>query len=163
MTHTYRALTPSQLEHNPGPWILVGIFTFVGMLNLVAALAAGVLAGGTLGPFNEEAARMIGNFYGAGPFLAGLPDSTVAGALTTLGVAFLVLSIANFVVAWGIADYRRWAWSAGIGLAVIGLVVFPVGTILAVVTLVYLGMSRAAFDAPHYREERVERRRSRTT
>lgn len=40
---------------------------------------------------------------------------------------------------------------------------FPVGTILAVVTLVVLGLSRAAFEAPAHREEVAERRRSRVT
>lgn len=144
---------------SPGVWILTGIFTFVGLLNLLPFLASLAGAAGFLTGGDETVIDQLNNFMGVGP-LAGLPDATVAGTLTTIGLVFLALAILNFAAAWGIWSLRRWAWGLGVVLAIIGLLFVPVGTVLGVVTLVYLAMSRTAFMGREVVEERVERPRA---
>jgi hypothetical protein len=51
-------------------------------------------------------------------------------AVVAIGVVLVVLAAANFVVGWGLRMLRIWARVPAIILAVIGLLGFPIGTLL---------------------------------
>jgi len=76
---------------------------------------------------------------GFGTERAGLLGSAIIGAAgITLAIVFAALGVINLIVASGIAKGKVWARYAGIVLAVISLLAFPIGTILGVIALMGL-------------------------
>ena len=55
-----------------------------------------------------------------------------------LGVALIVIGVLDIVIGWGLWNLKRWARTVAIVLAVIGLISFPIGTVISIITLWYL-------------------------
>jgi len=51
---------------------------------------------------------------------------------------FGLLAILYFVVAWGLWNGKGWARMVAIVLAILGLLNFPIGTIISIILLIYL-------------------------
>ncbi len=93
------------------------------------------------------------------PFIVGVaasgdPDARVAvpivGGIMVLAAGFLfLLALANILVGWGLWQMREWARIAAIGLSVLRLLNFPVGTIIGGLIIWYLLQPQtvAAFQA----------------
>ena len=81
---------------------------------------------------------------GWGTERSGLLGSALLGATGIfLAAGFAVFGIADLVIASGIAKGRPWARIAGIVMAVILIVAFPVGTVLGIIALLGLLGSNA--------------------
>jgi len=55
-----------------------------------------------------------------------------------VGEVLIVIGILDIVIGWGLWNLKRWARTFAIVLAVIGLIGFPIGTVISIVTLWYL-------------------------
>jgi len=55
-----------------------------------------------------------------------------------VGGALIVIGILDIVIGWGLWSLRKWARTAAIVLAVVGLISFPIGTIISIIILWYL-------------------------
>ncbi|PKP58903.1 MAG: hypothetical protein CVT89_02095 [Candidatus Altiarchaeales archaeon HGW-Altiarchaeales-2] len=66
---------------------------------------------------------------------------------TILGVVFLIVGVAELVVAYGILNLNKWARTTGIVLAVISLINIPIGTIISIVILYFLLMNEETKNA----------------
>jgi len=58
--------------------------------------------------------------------------------LWVLGVALIVIGVLDILIGWGLWNLKRWARTVAIVLAVIGLISFPIGTVISIITLWYL-------------------------
>lgn len=92
-----------------------------------------------------------GMFMAAGPVLIPA-DVPGAGAIfAALGGFIVLIGLLYFLVGWGLWTGRAWAWTAALVLAIIGLLGFPIGTIISVIILYYLtrpGVKRYFGKAP---------------
>lgn len=87
-----------------------------------------------------------GALIGWGTERAGLLGSALlGGAGIALAVVFVAFGVIALLVAAGIARGRVWARYAGIGLAVLYLLAFPIGTVLGTIALMGL-IGRDASD-----------------
>lgn len=87
-----------------------------------------------------------GALIGWGTERAGLLGSALLGAAgIVLAIVFAAFGIANLLIAAGIARGKMWARYAGIAMAIILLIGFPVGTILGTIALMGL-LGRDASD-----------------
>lgn len=75
----------------------------------------------------------------SGILLAFLFDS---GGIVVL---FLIIAIFYFITGWGLLNLKKWSWYIALILSIIGLVGFPVGTIISVIVLWYLWKTRNYF------------------
>jgi len=77
-------------------------------------------------------------FFIFSPLLIG--DPTGSGlVLATLGaICSGVLGIIAFALGWGLWTLQPWAWTGAIIFAIIGLINFPIGTIISIIILIYL-------------------------
>lgn len=83
---------------------------------------------------------------GFGTERAGLLGSALLGAAgIILAVVFAALGVIDLLVAAGVARGKLWARYAGIVIAVIYLLAFPIGTVLGVIALMGL-LGRDAAD-----------------
>jgi uncharacterized membrane protein (DUF2068 family) len=123
----YQSRTVTEQRASPGIWILVGVFVFTGCLMVVAGLGVGVADTGI-------------NFLPANSLL--IHNAVAVTSLGALGLALVIIGVLDFITAWGIWRTRGWGWGLAMILSIISLAAFPVGTIVAVPTIVYLGMVR---------------------
>jgi hypothetical protein len=84
------------------------------------------------------------------PFIIGVsaaasydPDAgtatVIVGILGLLfGGLFVLIAIANFVVGWGLWHQREWARISAMGLAILRLINFPLGTIIGGAIIIYM-------------------------
>lgn len=118
---------------------VLSLYHFVSAaLNLMGmCLAAAFLSSGGL-------AMLAMRDRGAG-FAGGLLF-LMGSALATL---LLLLAVANLVVGWGLWKERAWARVWAMGLALLRLINFPIGTIIGAVILWYLLLpeTKAQFSA----------------
>ncbi|MES2594631.1 MAG: hypothetical protein V4662_04820 [Verrucomicrobiota bacterium] len=109
----------------------------------------------------EATVKSVGTLYYLGMFLLG-----VVGVMTLvsgfgqskgedigLGIFFLVISIAQGFLAYGLRRLRSWARWPSVVLSMIGLLGFPMGTIINVVILFsLLGAKANMVFSPAYKE-----------
>lgn len=100
---------------------------------------------------------ICGVFYAAGAFFlplvltfvasivgsSGDPDAAMATGIlgltgVTLSVMFVVLAIPHLLVGWGMLKFKPWARIGGIVLGALGLLSFPIGTLIGIYALVIL-------------------------
>lgn len=55
-----------------------------------------------------------------------------------VGAVLIVIGILDIVIGWGLWTLKKWARTFAIVLAIIGLISFPIGTVISIVTLRYL-------------------------
>jgi len=55
-----------------------------------------------------------------------------------VGAVLIAIGILDIIIGWGLWSLRKWARTVAIVLAVIGLISFPIGTIISIITLWYL-------------------------
>jgi len=83
---------------------------------------------------------------GWGTERAGLLGSALLGATGIfLAAGFIVLGVADLVIASGLAKGRSWARIAGIVMSVIYLIAIPIGTVIGIIALMGL-LGRDARD-----------------
>ena len=105
---------------------IVGVLYIVfGALGTLGALALMLVFGG--------AATAVGTTAEPGDAAIALPIIGLAGA--GLVTFLLVLSLPGIIVGIGLLRYRPWARIAGIVLAVLNLINFPFGTVVAIYAL----------------------------
>jgi RNA polymerase subunit RPABC4/transcription elongation factor Spt4 len=76
----------------------------------------------------------------------------LAGLGVLFGTILFIIGLLDLVVGWGLWTLQSWARMAAIVLAVIGLLAFPIGTIISIIILWYLFKPevKAAFGVPTY-------------
>src|SRR3989475_7885847 len=82
--------------------------------------------------FIQGAIWIVGGFVIAGLFFF---DGAIAAICGGIGV---ILGIANFIVGWGLWTLQGWAPMVAIILAILALFNFPIGTLISIITLIYL-------------------------
>ena len=55
-----------------------------------------------------------------------------------VGAVLIVIGILDIVIGWGLWSLRKWARTVAIVLAIVGLISFPIGTVISIITLWYL-------------------------
>jgi hypothetical protein len=107
---------------------------------------------------HEASIKAVGALYyigGAVMTIAGLMGAV--GAPRSEGVALLLFigafGVAQLVVAWGVRAFRPWGRVVGIILSVIGLIGFPIGTLISAYIL-YLLLSKKGrtIFSPEYQD-----------
>jgi len=76
-----------------------------------------------------------------GGLFIGPTDPTGGGLLTIAAIcsgAFFLFGVVAFVIGWGLWTLQGWAWTVAVIFAIIGLINFPIGTIISVIILLYL-------------------------
>ena len=86
---------------------------------------------------------LFGIAYGAmmigGGGMLGFAGLGIAGSLLIgMGAIVLIIGLIDFAVAYGLWNLRSWARTAAIIFAIIGLLGFPIGTIISIIILWYL-------------------------
>lgn len=82
-------------------------------------------------------------FIGLAARISGSPDDAIAAMITTLvallvgGVLFLI-TVANWIVGWGLWQGREWARISAIALAILRLFNVPLGTLIGGLIIWYL-------------------------
>ena len=104
-------------ERPTGITILAVLYAIQGLY----AIAIGGIIFSTLGGFLED---FVGDIFETLGFVC-------------LGVS-VVIGIIYFLIAWGLWTLKTWARILAIIFAVIGLFMFPVGTIISIILLWYL-------------------------
>lgn len=99
--------------------IAFGILT---LLGAVCLLAVGLGVGGLGGAAAEDADGALGALFGGGIVIA-------------VGVFVGLLAIPNIIAGRGLLNRRPWARTLAIVLSVIGLLNFPIGTIVGAYSL----------------------------
>ncbi len=62
----------------------------------------------------------------------------IAALLTICSGLFIVIGLIEFIIGWGLWTLQGWAWTVSVILAIIGLINFPIGTIISIIILIYL-------------------------
>lgn len=106
--------------------------TGVTILAILAVLEGIVLVLGGLG-----LAAMGGGAVPV-PGTSGLP----AAVLGAFGGVLALVGLLYLVVGWGFWNGAGWSWTAGLILAILGLLAFPIGTIISIIILYYLTRDR---------------------
>ena len=70
--------------------------------------------------------------------LAYLLPLTFLTLLWILGAVLIAIGILDIAIGWGLWTLKKWARTVAIVLAVIGLISFPIGTVISIITLWYL-------------------------
>ena len=74
-------------------------------------------------------------FVAGGGFIGlGLGGGIFAG----LGIGILIVGLIQLLIAWGLWTLQSWARTIAIIFAIIGLIGFPIGTIISIIILWYL-------------------------
>ncbi|KAA0009146.1 MAG: hypothetical protein FE036_01105 [Thermoplasmata archaeon] len=86
---------------------------------------------------------LFGIAYGAmmigGGGMLGFTGLGIAGSLLIgMGAIVLIIGLIDFAVAYGLWNLQSWARTAAIIFAIIGLLGFPIGTIISIIILWYL-------------------------
>ena len=86
---------------------------------------------------------LFGLAYGAilasGGGMLGFAEMGLAGSLLAgVGAVVLIIGLIDFAVAYGLWNLRPWARTVAIIFAIIGLLGFPIGTIISIIILWYL-------------------------
>jgi hypothetical protein len=72
----------------------------------------------------------------------------ILAAITNSGgfiVLFLIIGIFYFITGWGLLNLKKWSWYIALILALIGLIGFPIGTIISIIVLWYLWRTKSYF------------------
>jgi hypothetical protein len=72
----------------------------------------------------------------------------ILAAITNSGgfiVLFLIIGIFYFITGWGLLNLKKWSWYIALILALIGLIGFPIGTIISIIVLWYLFKTKSYF------------------
>lgn len=104
------------LKNKPtGVTVLIALFTILGVLNILSGAAIFGLSGvfGGLG-------LILGSF------------------IPVAGVALILIGLFQLVTAYGIYEAEPWSKIAAIIFAVLGILSFPIGTILSIIILIIL-------------------------
>ena len=105
---------------------------------------------------HEASIKAVGALYYLGGVLAivvgvgSLLGPRDAGLLVT-GVLFLVIGVAQFFAGWGVRALRAWGRIMGIVLSGLGLLAFPIGTLINgyILYLFLAKKGRTIFDAEY--------------
>ncbi|MEM0120334.1 MAG: zinc ribbon domain-containing protein [Thermoprotei archaeon] len=100
---------PQQQPQRPTGVVILAALEFI---SAVLVLVTGIFAGSVLG--------------------------FIAAPLASLGVLFILIGLVELLLAWGLYMGRSWARLVAMLFAVIGLLDFPLGTILGLLILYYL-------------------------
>jgi hypothetical protein len=60
-------------------------------------------------------------------------------------VLFLIIAIFYFITGWGLLNLKKWSWYIALILSIIGLLGFPLGTVISIIVLWYLWKTRNYF------------------
>ncbi|HLC86634.1 MAG TPA: hypothetical protein VJG30_05080 [Candidatus Nanoarchaeia archaeon] len=71
----------------------------------------------------------------------GLLGGFLGGFAVLMGIVMLVIAALEAYVGWGLWNFKNWAKITAIVLAVIGLLAFPIGTIVGIVVIYLLGFN----------------------
>ena len=77
---------------------------------------------------------MGGMFLAGGSMIPGLGGSFMAA----FGIVMVIIALIDFVIAYGLWTMQSWARTVAIIFAIIGLLGFPIGTIISIIILWYL-------------------------
>ena len=80
---------------------------------------------------------VLGGLAYIGGMLYFLPPLFLA-FFWVLGSVLIAVGLVDLVIGWGLWNLKKWARTLAIVLAVIGLISFPIGTIISIITLWYL-------------------------
>jgi len=109
---------------------------------------------------HEASIRAVGLLYylgGVGVLLAGiaalaLPSRDRPGGVVFM-LALLALAVAQFFGGWGVRKFRPWARILGCVISAIGLLGFPVGTVINVYILyLFLSKKGRTIFSPEYQD-----------
>lgn len=67
-----------------------------------------------------------------------LVPAIFAGFFGIVGVLFVLMGIILLIVTWGLWNLKEWAWLIAVVFSVLGLLHFPIGTIINIFVLWYL-------------------------
>src|SRR4249920_884895 len=95
---------------------------------------------------HEASIKAVGFLYYLGGVLLLLTAvaqlfAQVAGWSTAMSLVFLVIGIAQLFAGWGVRAFRKWGRIVGCVLSALGLLGFPIGTIINAYIL-YLFLSK---------------------
>jgi len=82
------------------------------------------------------AAILVGLAYVAG--ITYLVPLAFLSVFWILGAVLIALGILDIMIGWSLWSLKKWARTVAIVLAVVGLISFPIGTVISIVTLWYL-------------------------
>jgi len=74
-------------------------------------------------------------------YVAGVSYFVPLAFLTLLwivGAVLIAIGVLDILIGWGLWSLRKWARTVAIVLAVVGLISFPIGTVISIITLWYL-------------------------
>ena len=60
-------------------------------------------------------------------------------------VLFLIIAIFYFITGWGLLNLKKWSWYVALILSIIGLLGFPIGTVISLIVLWYLWKTKTYF------------------
>ena len=104
------------------------ILIFQGIMNLIFSSIFAIVPGVVLEVAGPEAGGIIASIFGV-----------LFGGFVIIGVLQVVAGIAMF-------SATPWSWGLGVALSVLGLFVFPFGTVLAIICLIVLMSSKDEFE-----------------
>ncbi|MHB8585157.1 MAG: hypothetical protein ACYDDF_04890 [Thermoplasmatota archaeon] len=140
--------TRYDLDRSPGLYNLVGLLVLTGSILVLVGLGGFVAGAATY----AGTSTYFNSFF-TGTF--GSKSTFVTTSITTIGVIMVALGILDFVAAAGLWGVRSWAWVLSLVVSIVTLLMFPLGTVLAVTALVYLSL-RPVRDALRAERRHIE-------
>ena len=77
-----------------------------------------------------------------GMFAGGLGGGILGGFAVLMGILMIIFAILGAIVGYGLWTHRSWARILGIVLSIIGLLSFPVGTIINAIIIYFLAFNK---------------------
>lgn len=74
--------------------------------------------------------------------ISGLAGGLLAGLIAVMGVVFLIVGALYVFVGYGLWKFKNWARITAIVLAVLGLISFPLGTIIGIIVIYLFGFDK---------------------
>jgi hypothetical protein len=102
---------------------------------------------------HEASIKAVGFLYYLGGVLVTIGGIAQLAVEPGVGIALLVLGAGQFVAGWGVRALRPWGRIAGCVVSGIGLLGFPIGTLInAYILYLFLSKKGRTIFAPAYRE-----------
>ena len=84
----------------------------------------------------------LASLFGSSFFGTAIPGVFATALLSIIGIVMIFIALLDAFVGYGLWKHKNWARIIAIVLAAIGLLSFPIGTILSILVIYFFGFNK---------------------